>query len=1535
MVLTLHSRLAIFVALTALIFAAETSYGQTIINVPPGPAPRVARDGEIVNVLPDGFLSGGFDALEGSEVNLLGGVIGSNFDAKSGSQVNILSGYVEDDFVVFENASANISGAVLDEILVARTGRLDLSGGALGALQLDGDSVAVLSGFDFKLDGTPIPGFDTVGAQRVYNVPHGRHLSGIFADGTPFVLSGDRLATGSLTLTRSEDVPAPARTFQLPGDEPPLGLRDRQKLIIDGADTRLPNNFVAGEGSELEVIDGHIGSRLKAIGAVVTVRGGNVSGDFRAFHGSTVNIEGGVVGNIWRAFDDSVVNISGGQAFDFRPQDNAVVNITGGQVNVVHATDNVVVNVSGGYMDGSFNLNSGVTARIAGGNFVRDLNAQGASLTISGGAFGDDLRIYDGSTATFQGFDFRINDVPVADLANVGDATSIQLEKNDFFTGVFADGTPFAFTNLEQDELYHDRIRLEQTAEPVNTPALINVPTDAAPLGIRGGQTLVLHDGGVLPENFNAGRGSTVQIEGGTVGLNLEAVDADVIVNGGVGHRRLGLFSGSTLTVNGGEVGPLLRAYQDSSVTVNGGRVFDSAEAFAGSTWQVNGGIVDSVTVYGTDFTITGGRAQDLRAWERSRVEITGGESNGVGIAGGSTLDVFDGNHESVGVGSESVGQIFGGRFHGASVSSGSVLELYGGNFNTFTDRVDGANLSYTGGVSARDSTLRIFGGAYGDEVDWIDSIIEIYGTDFKIDGQTVPGLAQPGDSVEVDLSTGNHFTAYLSGVLSDGTPLAFFNEQVGLSQLVNSTVRLIHRTPPAVENALVTVSSGQGPLGARSGQTVILEDGGFLDDNFTAAAGSVVFIRGGEVYQNFDVAGGELNIESGHVGDRLGVLPGGTANITGGTVGRDPAVYAGGVLNLDGGTLTHRGTAQGGTFNLKSGTAESDFDVTDGGVANISGGLLKGRLHVMEDSSANITGGHLRQGFRAESGGQVHMSGGIGEFDAFAGSMVTITGGILGASSVRAGGNVDISGGGLGDDLVNSSDGGLILRGQHFEIDGLPISALAQEGDEHVVTISDAQLFTGTLADGSPFVMSSDEGDRIGTVRLVRSADLPTVPIDIQVSGGQGPGGVYTGQRLTLMEGGTLPTNFNAGRDSTVTILGGSTGHNFEAYAAIVSVEGGTVGDEFGAFAESEVTISGGVVGSFAAYDGSVVNVSGGVMKSTTSTRNGSTLNVSGGQVTSLTAQNGSQIAWTGGAIASLNVNGSDSRLEVYGVDFRINGEALPELVDEGSSLQVDLSGSEILTGTLADGTPLVLGSLDPSRSSGIQNGTMTLFQSAVPEPLEPVFVQIDSPQAPFAVGLGQTLRLLDGGLLPANFIAGGGSRVGIEGGVIQPGFRGFDTEISLHDGEIGSNFLALQGAELVITGGRIDSGFHLFDGAHAEIRGGQITDSVQIDEGAIVDLFGRTFLLNDQPIPGLDKVGDVVTVFERGGELLSGVLEDGSELNWSLVPFPRRTHPFAIENGAILRLHFVPEPSTWLFALTALLTCSTLRRGAVPSML
>ena len=157
----------------------------------------------------------------------------------------------------------------------------------------------------------------------------------------------------------------------------------------------------------------------------------------------------------------------------------------------------------------------------------------------------------------------------------------------------------------------------------------------------------------------------------------------------------------------------------------------------------------------------------------------------------------------------------------------------------------------------------------------------------------------------------------------------------------------------PIVINAPVV----GGPSGLRAGQTLTLQAGGSLGDDFA-------------------VVDATLNVEAGTVGDALEVL-GSEVNISGATLGDSFDAFSGSEVNISGGTLG------------------DNFDAFSGSEVNISGGTLGRNANAFSGSVVNISGGTVDFGFEAFSGSEVNISGGTfgAGFRAFSGSVVNIFG--------------------------------------------------------------------------------------------------------------------------------------------------------------------------------------------------------------------------------------------------------------------------------------------------------------------------------------------------------------------------------------------------------------------------------------------------------------------------------------------------------------------------------------------------------------
>ncbi|MFV2066998.1 MAG: hypothetical protein ACC645_08450, partial [Pirellulales bacterium] len=155
-------------------------------------------------------------------------------------------------------------------------------------------------------------------------------------------------------------------------------------------------------------------------------------------------------------------------------------------------------------------------------------------------------------------------------LENPGDTLPFGVSYKSVLSGTLADGTPFAFTGMDdgiRDHFSSNAMTLEVVPLPPVGPPLITASTDAVPLGIRHGQTLRVDSGGQVPNNFTAGPDSTVNVEaGGTVGYNFEAVGAEVNSAGGTVGSSFDAFA-STVNISAGVVGSFDAFVGSNSVT--------------------------------------------------------------------------------------------------------------------------------------------------------------------------------------------------------------------------------------------------------------------------------------------------------------------------------------------------------------------------------------------------------------------------------------------------------------------------------------------------------------------------------------------------------------------------------------------------------------------------------------------------------------------------------------------------------------------------------------------------------------------------------------------------------------------------------------------------------------------------------------------------------------------------------------------------------------------------------------------------------
>ena len=502
-----------------------------------------------------------------------------------------------------------------------------------------------------------------------------------------------------------------------------------------------------------------------------------------------------------------------------------------------------------------------------------------------------------------------------------------------------------------------------------------------------------------------------------------------------------------------------------------------------------------------------------------------------------------------------------------------------------------------------------------------------------------------------------------------------------------------------------VNVTGGRISIAARSGGLVRVSGGSFANLNLPVGGigfdGEIV-LSGGEFALNGNPISGS-SIEFAERDVLTGTLEDGSALVLGPYV-LSPFTSTSGALsrltNLSGGgnrislnavplsavNLTPIvvntpnpdipfGLRAGQTLTLQDGgRLEGGFQVV-GATLSIEGGSLGDSLgaetNIAVDSNVNVSGGVVAEFLLALNGTVVNVTGGeIVSLIVDQDSQANVSGGAVSGLTVGEDGHATISGGRFGN--LTLSSGTTELVGGEFKLNG-------ENFDGATITLDIGDEFTGTFADGSPFILNSaafavfDDyffgQDVIVETVLSRVAlpEIDTTPVVVDTTAPEFSSGLRAGQELTLVEGGQLGAWFGI-VDATLNVEGGILGPRAIASRSEVNVSGGNVGSSFTASAGSVVNISGGTVGIFFnALTDSVVNISGGEID------------------------------------PAFQIN-SGSEVNLFGTEFFLDGVAV-DFVD-GESITI-LDRDVKITGTLLDGTSFEFD------LSGVDFGFLSFFSS------------------------------------------------------------------------------------------------------------------------------------------------------------------------------------------------------------------------------
>jgi hypothetical protein len=886
---------------------------------------------------------------------------------------------------------------------------------------------------------------------------------------------------------------------------------------------------------------------------------------------------------------------------------------------------------------------------------------------------------------------------------------------------------------------------------------------------------------------------------------------------------------------------------------------------------------------------------------------------DGQGIGSDTQLNVFDGgaigdefragardvssDNTEVNIAGGSVGD-------GFHAYSGTRVNINGGSVRQIGaypgTQVIIAGGSVGPGFCAAESQVTITGGSVREIGARPGSQVTIIGGEFRLDGVPVEGLGSVGASVARDVPS----DALLSGVLSDGTPLAFScGDYRGphCCGFAAGTLTLMSSELPPIGPALVTASTDPVPLGIRQGQTLVVNSNGVVSDNFNAGLGSTVTIEeGGIVGDNLEAVGATVDISGGSVGEGFRVHASSQVNIYGGSVGDGFQAHNGSQVTIFGGSVG-------------DGFWTSDSEVT------ISGGSVGAHFRAWDGSQVIISDGSVGHGF---SGSQVTITGGsVG--NGFSAGQVTISGGSVG--DWFSGGQVTISGGSVGNHFEAGDGSQVNLIGTEFFLDGELVADLVV-GEP--LTLADRDVWlSGHLADGSPFSFElnserADDRDYFSpdatlTVTLVPEPSSIVLAIAAILLTGAclRECSVRKGflmsicrccrppfQRIpfTLLVCIVLATTTVYGQFTTVinsppTIIGDN--ESIGSGTLLNVFDDGIVGNNFSA-EDAEVNFWGGSVGYFfAAGLGTQVNIYGGSF---------------------------------GGRFTVDNAT-------IYGGEFRLDGVPVEGLGSVGARAEFDFPRyMPRLSGVLADGTPFAFGVEAWSYNDHFR--TLTLVSSELP-PVGPPLITASSDRVPLGIRDGQTLVVDAGGVVTDNFNAGIGSTVTIEdGGIVGSNLEavgaavnisggsvgGFDafngSQVTISGGSVGGGIQAYDGSQVTISGGSVEGEFWARDGSQVTISGGSVgihalDSQVTVSGGSVhlyagsgsqVTISGGEFRVDGVPVEGLGSVGTSMALELPDHALLSGVLSDGT--------------PFAFLGGGDANCGFLFGCGSWSLASSTL---------------
>lgn len=925
----------------------------------------------------------------------------------------------------------------------------------------------------------------------------------------------------------------------------------------------------------------------------------------------------------------------------------------------------------------------------------------------------------------------------------------------------------------------------------------------------------------------------------------------NVLTGGSVGRGLVvGAANGTSvnvaLNVSGGSIGAnaslgskAFIANGGSVVQISGGIIGMNAEANAGSVVHISGGTIGVSTFFSNDYA--------FGANTGSVVAVSGGTfGRGFYAAGGSQVNVSGG--------------AFGPDF---KALSGSNVSISGGSIAGEFWAYGGSNVDVTGGGLG----IRFRADPGSD--------VSFFGGEFLVNGLV------PADP-QVTL-TGNDV---LSGTLEDGTSFVFSPQAADIVRGVN----LVNTTMPAVELSPIAIEAASFLSSARQGQTLNVNAGGSLRNDFVAV-GATLNMAGGVIGNSLELSGTQLNLNAGVVGTNAMAYRGSEVNVNGGVLGSTFRALADSVVNVNGGTVDRNFFAMSGsTINVAGGRIGDNFDAQSGSEVVVTGGRFGEGMKARAGSAVSLHGGEFLMNGVAPTGGVVTLqatdvlTGTLADGSAFlftplAGDLVnevTLVSSALPAinpnaqhivdssapSSLRAGETLVLEAGGvLADDFVAVDSqlqiaGGVVgsrlkATGGTVSITGGVVGTRLKAYAGSVVEIAGGQVGAqGAAYRGSEVIVS---GGQLGADFRALDGSLLRVTAGsvgdnltgsagsrIDISGGSVGGGFRVeGGAEVLIAGGIVGNNFRGEANSTIRQTAGQIGSGF-AVLGSVEISGGKIGADVDVFGTANIS-SGEIGNVFEAKAGSQVEISAGKFGEDFNANSGSVVNITGGEFgEGFYAQPGSAVNIRGGTFGlDFNAFSQTGAVSLHGGEFLLNGQS-----PAGSTITLTEGwsdrGPDVLTGTLANGDVFLFAAARKDRFDASSSDSLVgakLVQVATPA-YQALPRTIHDADGPRGVRSGETLNVAEGGILRDGFTAIGGV-VNVAGGRVGNWAEVANTTVNLSTGSFGSNFRAFVGSQVNVSGGET-SDVTLYDGGVLNVSGGRVAGNLRVEIGGELNISG-----------------------------------------------------------------------------------------------